>query len=158
LNNLSDSIYSAFDVKETHESFTSILPKQIYTSFNYKVGIKSKVGATVHLRETPSKNIIGYHVNYTSSVKDWFNYSIGYSSINLSHGNLGIAFAINIKAGQMYFASDNIIGLINYRNSNVVGLRAGFNFIFAGKSDSKKTSIPVNNPEVIQNKNSASEE
>jgi Family of unknown function (DUF5723) len=150
LNNLSDSIYSAFNVQESNESFSSSLPKQVYTSFTYRTGLKSKVGATMHLRETPTKSVVSYNVHYTSSVKEWFNYSIGYSSINQSHGNVGLSCAFNLKAGQMYVATDNVIGLVNYKNANIVNLRAGFNFIFSGKEAAKKNTAPINNIEDIQ--------
>ncbi len=142
LENMLDSIYDGFNVQESYESFSSSLPTQIYTSVEYLTGKKGKTGLVLHWRETPSGSMISYNLHYTNSIKKWLDYSIGYSSINKSQGNIGAGVSVKFPGGHFYFASDNIIGLVNYRNANVTGFRAGINFVF--NKSNKKPATPIN--------------
>jgi len=154
LENLGDSLYEAFDIQESTDTFKRAIPKQMYAGANYIIGEKSKTGIVLHLRETPSKTVLNYHVHYTSAIKDWLNFSLGYSSINNSQGNVGASLVFNFKGGQMYFTSDNILGMINYKNANVTGFRAGFNFIFKKKEESTpKELLPQTNDITVDHGN-----
>jgi hypothetical protein len=153
LESLIDSIYDAFNVTESEGSFTYTLPMQIYGIYNLAVGKNGAVSATTHLIQKPQNTQFNYNISYSGIVKEWLNYSIGYSSINNTHGNIGAGVAFNFKVGQLYLVSDNIIGLLNYRNSHHSSLRAGFTFTFNGSNKKKAgdtTPDPADNLQIPQ--------
>lgn len=132
LESLTDSIYEAFNVTESQEAFTYSLPLQVYGTYNLSVGKNGNMSVTTHLIQKPQTTQFNYNLSYSGQVKEWLNYSIGYSSINNTHGNIGAGVSFNFKAGQLYFVSENIPGLISYKNSNHTSFRAGFTFRFNG--------------------------
>ncbi len=61
--------------------------------------------------------------------------------INQSPTTIGAGIVLNFKNDQVYFVSDNVPGIFNWKNSFNTGFRAGINFVLG------RNPKPVNPPQ-----------
>ncbi|MBK6639857.1 MAG: hypothetical protein IPN13_20420 [Bacteroidetes bacterium] len=129
LENLADSIYSTFDVQTNHESYKSKLPRQLLLNVSYYVASNYKVGIMIRNKRQLSGNYTDYQLSFTGATKTWLNYTVAMNKINQSPATIGGGLVLNFKNDQVYFVSDNVPGLFNWKNSFNTGFRAGINFV-----------------------------
>ncbi|MBL0343566.1 MAG: hypothetical protein IPP71_23550 [Bacteroidetes bacterium] len=143
LSNLVDSLYSSFDVTTTHESYKYKLPFQLFVSTSYLITPRYRINIVVHNKKFKSGNQTDYQFSFTGKSKTWFNYTIGLNRINKTPTTLGAGFTLNFKNDQVYFVSDNVPGLLNWKKSYNTGFRAGINIMFGTRPKYMKPPQPL---------------
>jgi hypothetical protein len=141
LENLGDSLYSSFDVKTTHESYSYKLPHQYFVSANYLITETKQAGIVVRNKNIQGMSVTDYNLNYTQTIGTWFNFTVSYNKINRTKGMPGAGFSLNFRNNQFYFVTDNIPGLIWWKKSGNTGFRTGINFMF-GRGSVTRTTAP----------------
>ncbi len=142
LSDLVDSLYTSFDVKTTHDSYKYQLPFQYYISAAYLLTPRYRINIVLHNKKFMSGNQLDYQLSFTGKSKTWFNYTLGLNKINRTKTTLGAGFTINFKNDQVYFVSDNVPGLFNWKKSYNTGMRAGINIMFGTRPKYMKPPQP----------------
>ena len=145
LSNLVDSLYTSFDVKTTHESYKYKLPMQMFFSASYLITPRYRINVLLRNKNYISGNQTDYQISFTGKSKTWFNYTLGLNKINQSPSTLGAGFTLNFKNDQIYFVSDNVPGLFNWKKSYDTGFKAGINLMFGTKPKYMKPPQPLLN-------------
>ncbi len=146
LSDLADSLYTSFDLQTTHESFKQKLPLNLYVSASYLLTPRYRINVVVRNKKFITGNQTDYQLSFTGRSSTWFNYTIRMNKINKSSATLGAGFTLNFKNNQVYFVSDNVPGLINWKKAHNTGFRAGINLMFGTKPKYMKPPQPVLEP------------
>lgn len=133
-NEITDSLRNSFNITESNSSFTSMLTPNIYGSVSYKLNKLLKVyfiyNQAIFKKSLPS---FGLGAKYTAP--KYFTISLMYSIKHTNYFNLGLASTFKLKSFQFFAASDNLVGSINWKNSQNVNFRFGINFLFSKKKN-----------------------
>lgn len=140
--NIGDSLYNTFNITTTHESYKSKLPAKIYVSGSFYISPQYRISAMVRNKTNSHGSTTDYNLSFTGSSKQWLNYSIGINKAAEIPATLGAGFTLNLRSKQIYFASDNVYGLINWKKSSNTGFRAGINLVFGTKTKKPKPPQP----------------
>jgi len=130
LQTIGDSLYDSFNMTTTSESYTYKLPIQFYFSASYLISPRYKVTALVRNKSAYHTNYTDYQFSFTGKSKTWLNYTVSINKVNKTTATPGGGFAINFRNNQIYFASDNVPGLFNWKHTHNSGFRAGLNIMF----------------------------
>ena len=145
LQNLEDSAKNAFHAGTSHQSYTTMLPAQVYLDANYKLSQRANAGLLLYGQFVNSILVPAAAASYNFKLSDWFSVSATYAYMNRDATNVGIGFAITGPV-QFYLVSDNVVGFFLPQSSKTVNVRMGINLCFGRKSekaasDSSKASF-----------------
>ncbi len=97
-------------------------------------------------------NQTDYQLSFTGKSKNWLNYSLSLNRINDSKINPGAGLCVNLRHAQVYFVSDNIPGVVNWKNANNTGFRTGINIMLGTRLRYMKAPQPaLEEPAAAQN-------
>jgi len=147
LNKLGDSVKNTFNVKTSHESYTTMLPAELYLGANYQLSEKQSLGVLLYTQFANSQLHLSPDVSYTLKLANWFSASGSYAVMNRDFLDLGLGFAITGPV-QWYVLTDNVFGLFFPQSSRTINIRTGINFCF-GRKEKKKAGamFDVSNPD-----------
>ena len=143
LQSIGDSLYESLNISETSESYTYKMPVQFYFSTSYLISPRYKITALARNKNTYHENHTDYQFSFTGKSKNWLNYTVSLNKLNKTKATPGLGFSINFHNDQIYFVTDNIPGLFNWKNSYSTGFRAGINIMFGTKLKYMKPPQPV---------------
>lgn len=143
LQALGDSLYEKFNVTTTREKYSSNLSAQLYLSASYLISPRFKITGLVRNKKYYNSNQTDYHLSFTGKSKNWLNYSLSLNRINDSKINPGAGICVNLRNAQLYFVSDNIPAVINWKNAYNTGFRAGINIMLGTRLRYMKAPQPV---------------
>ena len=146
LEQIGDSLQNSFHVTTTHESYSYSLPKQFYFGLSYLLSENYRVTGLVRNKQMNHANQNDYHLSFTGKMRQWLNYSIAFNKLNSTPVTLGAGFTLNYRNTQLYFASDNVPGMINWKKSYSTGFRAGINMMFGVRPKAN----PAPQPELME--------
>ena len=142
IEHIGDSLYNSFQVTTTHESYQYTLPLQFFGSVSYLLSEQFRVSFLLKNRHYDRHNQTDYQISFTGKTKHWLNYSIALNKINNTSVTLGVGLALNYRNTQLYFASDNVPGLINWKKSYTTGFRAGINIMMGTRPKAQPAPQP----------------
>jgi hypothetical protein len=151
LEQIGDSLHNSFNVTTTHESYRYTLPRQIYFSISYLISEQFRISGLIKNKHYSQSNYTDYQLSFTGKTRNWLNYTIALNKINLTPVSLGAGVALNFRNTQLYFASDNVPGLINWKKSYSTGFRAGINMMFGTRPKSQQAPQPLLTEPVVSN-------
>ncbi len=125
-----DSLHESFNVTTTHESYSYTLPRQIYFSTSFLLSEQFRISGLVKNKHYAQSSKTDYQLSFTGKTRHWLNYTFALNKINETPVTLGAGFALNFRKNQLYFSSDNIPGLVNWKKAYNTGFRAGINMMF----------------------------
>jgi hypothetical protein len=144
--NLADTLTTTFRINPSHDSYESKLPVQFYAGTNYIINEKNSFGVLMHGQKFEQSLHTDYSCSFNKTVGKCFNFALSYSVINQCYSNFGLGLALKMGSSQVYFASDNIYGVIYPTRTQNANFRAGINFIFNKKPKPVKAAdAPIEN-------------
>ena len=142
LENIADSLYNSFHVTTSSESYSSQLPMQVYLNGSYLFSPRYKISALVKHKTLHHNNTTDFQVAFTGKSKTWLNYTIAMNKLQHTPATLGAGFALNFHNSQLYFVSDNVPGIFNWKKSYSTGFRTGINMVFGTRLKNMKPPQP----------------
>jgi len=139
---IGDSLYESFNLTTSQENYTSKMPLQYYISTSYLITQRFKLTALFRNKVTYHGNHSDYHLSITGKSKSWLNYSVSLNKLNETPLTLGAGACINFRNNQIYFISDNLPGMISWKNSYSTGFRAGINIMLGTRTKNKTAPQP----------------
>ncbi|MCE1200319.1 MAG: DUF5723 family protein [Marinilabiliales bacterium] len=130
VTSLRDSLAAAFAPDSTKKSFSALLPAKIYLAADYKWTDKVNLGALARVRIYNNQIHTSYTASLNAALSKKFSLSAGYSWIESSYDNLGLAAAWRWGLFQFYAASDNLLSFYHPSAASNMNLRFGINLIF----------------------------
>ena len=132
-NALLDTLKDKLKLVTTHESFKTNLPATLYLGGNFWITKRHNVGVVLYGSYFRKKFNPALTLSYNGKLTKIIGVSVSYSMINKSFVNGGVGFTLNGGPFQYYAVADNILGIIKYRNADIVDFRMGINFTFLRK-------------------------
>lgn len=134
LNTIGDSLIEKFQLKETSEKYNVMLTAKIYLSGNYKLSDKENIGL-VFRSEFMNKI---YHpavtVSYSRKIDKHFSAMASYTAASRSFFNIGLGVVCNIEPVQIYFVTDNFVGIFTPDIFKTANFHLGVNIFMPQKS------------------------
>ncbi len=125
-----DTLSNTFALTESNNTFRSGLLPRHYFSVGYKILHKTKVSALLY-----GDFYKGYRPNFSVSVNQILStfvvLGVNYSVKNRSFNNLGASLSFKTGPVQMYFMTDNFIGILFPYSLKTVNFRFGLNMMFS---------------------------
>lgn len=133
VDELMDTLKEKFEMTKTYKSYRTKLPATFYLGGNFWITKRHNVGALFYGNYYQKKLNPAITISYNGKLTRVFGLSVSYSMINKTFTNGGIGFTLNGGPFQFYMISDNVLGMIKYRNTNTIDFRFGFNLTFFRK-------------------------
>ena len=129
LTELRDSLFDAFEVTVSQDSYFSWLPAQLFFGGTYHVKDNIYLGLTN--RNLLFRNKI--HASFTFSagidIAGRLNTVLSWSYLNNSLKNIGAGLAYHGKGIQFHIVSDNLMGFLQPFDTRSINIRAGANLM-----------------------------
>jgi Family of unknown function (DUF5723) len=142
LQTIGDSLYESLNIRQTSESYTYKIPVQVYLSASYLISPRYKLTVLARNKNTYHENHSDYQFSFTGKSKNWLNYTVSVNKLNKTKPTPGAGLSINFHNDQIYFVTDNIPGLFNWKKTYSAGFRAGINIMFGTKLKYMKPPQP----------------
>jgi len=128
-----DTLQRIFEVTETQQAFTTNLAPQTYVSAKYDVTEKLTVGALYYGRfsESNAKTVIA--LSGQMKLGKIASAGLTYSIIDDKFTNIGLNTAVKLGPIQIFALTDNVIGVVTQKDSEVINFRAGLNLVLGNK-------------------------
>lgn len=142
---LGDSIKTKFVDTTTVKSYRTGLNSKFYASSIYQITENDQIMATIANHFVRGKWRMLYGIGYTHRFGRKF--SVSANAVRTpQHGiDMGLSYALNLGAFQMYMATDRLIRVWNIPETKAFDLRFGFNFVFGrGKNEKKDDRSDLN--------------
>ena len=130
LSNFGDSVAYLLTVESTDSKILTVLPAKLNIAAKYELTKMLSVGASNQIsfyRHQPV-NLLSVYLH--SNVTERFGFAGAFSLYNFWEILPGIAAHYNFNRAQFYFASNNILGIIQPASSKHLNLCVGINFLF----------------------------
>lgn len=129
-DNFGDSIVDILKLEETTESYTTYLPTRFFIGGEYSINPKFKANALYSgkIANGQLNNTIVAGIGWIPSKS--FETRLSYTIKNNTYNNVGFAAILSMGAWQLYFITDNIIGLTAVDYANNVNVSFGSNLSF----------------------------
>ncbi len=118
-------------------SYSTALPTKIYMGIGYEPNKNIRWGALFRTTIYRGKALPSVTFSLNSRLQEGVNASFSYTIANNSYSNLGIGMAIRRGMAQLYFVSDNILGVIDSKNFRLANLRFGINILLGCRKEKK---------------------
>ncbi|MCF8256844.1 MAG: DUF5723 family protein [Flavobacteriales bacterium] len=133
LQNFLDSIVNTFDITETNNTYSNVLPSRIYVSGAYNINKNNRVGLDFYGEVFKGHFEPAVSISYTKRFGKIFNLSGSYMYNNQSWANLGAGFALTLGPLQWYLTMDNILAPIIPQHVQNFHFHSGLNMVFGYK-------------------------
>ncbi len=130
LEDMIDSLQSAFDVTVTQQAYSSLLPSQLFLGGSYQLKEHLSLGVVNRNLFLRSKVYSSLTLMATADLKKRLLASLSWSYLNRSVRNIGAVLALQGKGFQFHLATDNLLGFFQPFDTRTIQFRAGFNVIF----------------------------
>jgi hypothetical protein len=130
-----DTLQKIFNVEETNEAFSVNLAPQAYVSAKYDVSEKLTVGALYYGRFSDSNNRTVIALNGQMKLGKVASAGLTYSIIDDKFTNIGLNGAVKLGPIQVFALTDNLIGIVTQKESEVINFRAGLNLVLGKKKE-----------------------
>jgi hypothetical protein len=142
LDSYLDALDSIFKIKESIKVFSSNLKTNIFANGQYTLlNEKHRFNLLFSGRFLEEAFEYAISVGYTYNPKGKFSTKISYTYLKYAPLNLGAGFFFKFKPFQLYMATDNILGMINWNDTQFIDFRFGLNIFIPSKII--KHEIPV---------------
>ncbi len=150
---LEDSLNKIFKTKESHNSYTTMLPLKIQVGGAFHLSDNDVVGVLFRGDFLAKKLYPAVAVSYNRKLTRFVQVAASYSIRNRSYTNLGVGLVLSLGPIQLYALTDNILvpfqqnkitwdknqSSISYPyNTKNINFRFGFNIV-GGRSKAKRT-------------------
>ncbi len=147
LDSLGDSLRHTFDLVKSTNSYKTKLSTKIYAGASYKLNKTYTVNALFAGRFVNSQMQSNVCLSVNAAATRWLNITGSYSIANGVANNIGLGASVNAGPIQLYFVTDNIIGLSSPDKAQNLDVQAGLNLRFgrtkvAKAAKSLKTDKP----------------
>lgn len=167
---LGDSISNILKLEKTAESYTTYLPTRFFVGGEYKLNNQFSANALYSGRYANSKLNSTIVAGFGWMPSKVFEARVSYTIKNGTYDNVGLATVLTMGAWQLYFITDNILGLTAIDYAKNINAAFGSNLSFGrakyfderkagangvnktgdekSKSDSSSTSTPDMTPTI----------
>lgn len=129
-DNVLDTLQNTFNFSEENENYSTNLPVKVYLSGTYQLNEKTRLGGLIYYENYRGEHFPILGLSASTKFKKIFNVGATYSARKNSFFNLGLNFAMNYKAFQLFATADNIVGAFQPYKSSNVNFRTGLNLLF----------------------------
>ncbi len=141
-----DTLKNRFAVKQTSNSYTTMLTPKIYLSGSFKLTKNDKFGMLFY-SEYYHKLHPALTLAYNRDFGRWFTGGLTYSMFNSDFFNIGVGTGFKLGPVQIYIVQDNILGIFLPQSTNNYNFRFGINLVFGKpKETTPLPSIPGSEP------------
>ncbi len=128
--NIVDTLENTFNFSEESESYSTNMPVKVYLSGTYQLNEKTRLGGLLYYENYRGEHFPVLGLSANTKFKKIFNVGTTYTVRKNSYFNLGLNFAVNYKAFQLFATADNVIGIFQPYKSSNVNFRGGLNLLF----------------------------
>ena len=129
-SNVLDTLQNTFNFSEESESYSTNMPVKIYLSGTYQLNDKTQLGGLLYYENYRGEHFPVLGLSASTKFKKIFNVGATYSARKNSFLNVGLNFAMNYKAFQLFATADNVVGAFQPYKSSNVNFRTGLNLLF----------------------------
>lgn len=128
-SNVLDTLQNTFNFSEESENYSTNMPVKFYLSGTYQLNEKTQLGGLFYYENYRGKHFPVLGLSGKTKFKKIFDVGATYSARKNSYFNLGLNFAVNYKAFQLFTIADNVIGIFQPYKSSNINFRIGLNLI-----------------------------
>lgn len=143
INQLSDSIATAFRPGTIGNSFSTLLPTKIYFGIDYQLRNNISVSGLSRIRIIDNTVRTSLTASANALFLERLSLSASYSIMESTYDNLGLGIGIKVGSMQIYTAADNLFSPFYPSTAKNMNLRIGINFIFS-EGDKKSSGSDGN--------------
>ena len=143
LEDMIDTLQSAFDVTVSQQAYSSLLPAQLFLGGSYQLKEHLSLGVVNRNLFLRSKIHSSLTLSATTDLSKRLFATLSWSYLNRSVRNIGAVLALQGKGFQFHLASENLLGFLQPFDTRTIQFRAGFNVLF-GCPGSKKEKLQAN--------------
>jgi len=137
-----DSIIDTFDVIETQNAYTTMLPAKIFISGAYNLTSMHKFALLGRGEFYAGKFYPSATASYNFQPIPQFGTSLSYSVIHANFHNLGFGFHANFGPVQLYAVVDNLLGSMQPHLVQTANIHFGINIVsMHRRQDARKPSL-----------------
>ncbi len=130
-----DSLRASYDVRETNEKYSTVLPTRFYLSSTYLVNNRLSLGGVIYGERYRDEFFTSFGLGADVLITDWLRAGALYAVRDDSYANVGINAMIKLGPIQLMAATDNIIAAFQPKDTNSANVRVGLNLVFRKKSE-----------------------
>ena len=129
---IGDSLKQKFGYTETKGTATykHKMPLKTFIACTYQINEKFRVGALIHTETSETASNVNATIDGTARLGKIFDVGASIGLRNKSFNNLGFHAALKLSVIQLYFVTDNVLGIVNYAAQKDFNGRFGLNIIF----------------------------
>ncbi len=119
--------------RRRYNPFFRELSPQVYAGGHYALDGHQKVGLLLNFRkyrDYTNALEFGIAASYSNRVNDWLTLTGNYAMFNKNFVNIGLGASAELGPCQVYFATDNVIGVVLPGSAKNVHVNVGVNFVF----------------------------
>lgn len=125
-----DSLESILQVTELTEAYRSELPARLMAGAEYYTANRlNRVSFLFSGRFWEDYFEPSFTLGFDKTVASYFAFKVSYTYHLYAPFNLGAGVVFNAGPLQIYFLSDNVLSVVNYRNQHYINFHCGINFI-----------------------------
>lgn len=130
MSTYADSLESIIDVKELSEAYRSDLPARLIVGAEYYSPDRmNRISFLFSGRFMKDYFEPSFSVSFDKTLAYYFAFKVAYTYHRFAPFNLGAGLVFNAGPLQVYFLSDNVLSVINYRNQKYINFHFGINFV-----------------------------
>jgi len=148
-SHLGDTLKNKFNLKETHNSFNTILVKTVNFGASWHMNTKNLIGVLVR-----NEFFAGdYNPSVTLSLNHQFGRilsgTLSYSYIDRSLTNIGAGVALNLGPFQFYAVADNFFAAMKPLTAQTINMQVGLNLVIGNMLKKHVKTKTVSTPEPV---------
>jgi hypothetical protein len=125
-----DSLEAIAEVRELSEPYRSDLPARLIIGAEYySLDRMDRISFLFSGRFMENYFEPSFSVSFDKTLAYYFAFKVAYTYHRFAPFNLGAGVVFNVGPLQLYFLSDNVLSVINYRNQKYVNFHCGINFV-----------------------------
>lgn len=138
-----DSIATIFKPVPNHNAYKSPLGTKVYLSGAYNLKekdgvITDRVGLLIKSEFYDKALHPAFSLSYNKKVGNILSFTGAYSIANRNFFNIGLGLGLNLGPIQLYWVTDNIIGIFAPAQAKLYTVHCGMNLIFGYKEKTKR--------------------
>lgn len=111
LQHIGDSLVDKFDLTESYSKFTTMLSAKVYLAGTYKLSSNQDVSAVMRNEFIDGKWRLGFTGAYQHKFNKYVSVIGSYTLAERGYGNFGLGVIANYDPVQVYFTTDNFVGV-----------------------------------------------
>jgi len=134
LDNFTDSITNILKLEETDESYTTYLPTRFFVGGQYQINDQFSANALYAGKIANSELHSTIVAGFGWMPNKVFEARVSYTIKNGTYDNVGLAAVLSMGAWQLYFITDNVLGLTAIDYAKNLNASFGSNLTFGRKA------------------------